>query len=279
MLRTKNKHTLPDFFLVCKKMDFFFSRGGGDYLFCEDFYTFPMYLVINPSDIFFLTGVRIHEVGEVMILYRSSDEVSSPLPTPFVQSKVPSPFSGGRLPERKSIVLCDPRTSGLFDPEKYTIVDQREQWKEILSTYKDLATDADFLTQSLREKIELYGPRLTMSKSPITEQRVIKNAHEIELLRTSQQMNLEVFEKIVPLIVPGMTEEQVARKIQILQLELGASGPSFPPIVAFGEHTAIPHHSPTERVLENDEPILIDMGLVYQGYCSDMTRCIQIGKN
>ena len=50
-----------------------------------------------------------------------------------------------------------------------------------------------------------------------------------------------------------MTEREVARKIQIIQLEQGATGPSFPPIVAFGEHSAIPHHSPTERALKPGE--------------------------
>ncbi len=73
-----------------------------------------------------------------------------------------------------------------------------------------------------------------------------------------------------------MTEEEIARKIQILQLKLGADGPSFPPIVAFGENTAIPHHSPTERKLERDDAVLIDMGLIWKGYCSDMTRCLQV---
>jgi len=61
-----------------------------------------------------------------------------------------------------------------------------------------------------------------------------------------------------------VTEAEIARKIQILQLELGASGPSFPPIVAFGEHSAIPHHEVTDRKLQSGDPVLLDMGLVYR---------------
>lgn len=71
-----------------------------------------------------------------------------------------------------------------------------------------------------------------------------------------------------------MTEEAIAGRIQILQLELGATGPSFPPIVAFGENSAIPHHSPTERKLQSADIVLIDMGLIWKGYCSDMTRMV-----
>lgn len=70
-----------------------------------------------------------------------------------------------------------------------------------------------------------------------------------------------------------MTEEAIARRIQILQLELGATGPSFPSIVAFGEKSAIPHHSPTERKLQSADVGLdrygIDLEGVLFGYDSD----------
>ena len=72
-----------------------------------------------------------------------------------------------------------------------------------------------------------------MQASPITEQRIIKTPEEIKKLRASQDINRAVFEAIQPYLQVGVTEEAVARRIQILQLELGASGPSFPPIVAF----------------------------------------------
>lgn len=98
-----------------------------------------------------------------------------------------------------------------------------------------------------------------MEKSPVTKERILKKPYEIEILRTSQAINKKVYEMILPFLAPGVTEEAIARKIQILQLELGASGPSFPPIVAFGEHSAIPHHSPTSRKLHPDDSILLDM--------------------
>ncbi len=72
-----------------------------------------------------------------------------------------------------------------------------------------------------------------MQPSPITEQRMIKTPEEIEKLRESQRINKAVFDAIQPFLQIGVTEEAIARRIQILQLEFGASGPSFPPIVAF----------------------------------------------
>lgn len=210
-------------------------------------YTLFMHLIINPSDIYYLTWVRSHDPGEILIIYDKND---------------------------KSTVLCDLRTSALFDTEKYQICDQRSEWGDIFARYAVLDTDPDFLTQTLREKIEGYGVRLSSVKSAITRKRVIKTQTEIELLQTSQKLNKSVYERILPFLIPGVTEEEIARKIQILQLELWASGPSFPPIVAFWENSAVPHHSPTERKLHPEDIILLDMWLIFSGYCSDMTRMV-----
>jgi|GEM_PF-2986906 len=59
-----------------------------------------------------------------------------------------------------------------------------------------------------------------MQKSPITEKRTIKTSPEIEFLQVSQSMNKKVYEMILPFLVPGVSEEEIALKIQILQLEL-----------------------------------------------------------
>jgi len=210
-------------------------------------YTLFMHLIINPTDIYYLTWVRSHDPGEILIIYDENNQ---------------------------STILCDLRTSALFDRENYQICDQRSEWGDIFARYAVLDTDPDFLTQTLREKIEAYGVRLSSVNSPITRKRVIKTQTEIELIQTSQKLNKSVYERILPFLVPGVTENEIARKIQILQLELWASGPSFPPIVAFWENSAVPHHSPTERKLIPTDIILIDMWLIYSWYCSDMTRMV-----
>lgn len=117
-------------------------------------------------------------------------------------------------------ILCDLRTSALFDAEKFQICDQRDQWRDIFAHYPELHTDPDFLTQTLREKIELYGVRFSPVKSPITSKRLIKTAAETECIKISQELNKDVYERILPFLVPGVTESEIARKIQILQLEL-----------------------------------------------------------
>ena len=74
-----------------------------------------------------------------------------------------------------------------------------------------------------------------------------------------------------------MTEKQIALEIEMYFKTHGADGVSFDPIVAIGENSSIPHWIPGDRKVEMADPILIDMGCKYEGYCSDMTRTIFMG--
>ena len=76
----------------------------------------------------------------------------------------------------------------------------------------------------------------------------------------------------------GVTEWELAWAIEKYGREHGASAVSFEPIVAFGEHTAVPHHSPTDRALTTETAILIDWGFIVDGVCSDCTRCFWWGE-
>ena len=60
--------------------------------------------------------------------------------------------------------------------------------------------------------------------------------------------------------------------------ELGAEDPSFPAIVAAGENSALPHHDSSDREVKKDELLLIDMGAIVNGYCSDCTRTVATGE-
>jgi Xaa-Pro aminopeptidase len=83
---------------------------------------------------------------------------------------------------------------------------------------------------------------------------------------------------VAPTIRPGMTERQIAWEIEKAMHELGAEGPSFQTMVAAGPNGAQPHAIVSDRPLQAGEPIVIDMGALYGGYCSDMTRTICLGE-
>ena len=75
----------------------------------------------------------------------------------------------------------------------------------------------------------------------------------------------------------GMTEKEITFEIEMFFRKNGADGLAFDPIVAIGENSAKPHWKPGDKKVEMADPILIDMGCKYNGYCSDMTRTIFAG--
>lgn len=112
----------------------------------------------------------------------------------------------------------------------------------------------------------------------IEQQRLIKTEEELVAIRKSVAFNEAVFQEVFPTLRPGQTERQVALKIERLMQDKGAEGPCFATIVAGGPNSALPHAVPSERPLREGEPIIIDMGTRLQGYCSDMTRTIVLGR-
>lgn len=108
--------------------------------------------------------------------------------------------------------------------------------------------------------------------------RSIKDEHEIDLMRQASQINDMVMAKVPSLLKIGVSETEVALKIVAMFKEV-SDGISFKPIIAFGDHASDPHAVPSERCLKEGEAIVVDMGCVYQGYCSDMTRTFFVGHN
>jgi Xaa-Pro aminopeptidase len=75
----------------------------------------------------------------------------------------------------------------------------------------------------------------------------------------------------------GLTEKEIAGRIEEAMRQAGFSRPAFDTIVASGPNSALPHASPTDRVLETGDPTVLDFGGVYSGYCVDLTRTVQLG--
>jgi Xaa-Pro aminopeptidase len=108
--------------------------------------------------------------------------------------------------------------------------------------------------------------------------RMIKSPAEIDLIRRSVQTNSRAFEQAVARLRPGMTESALAAEIEYRMRRLGAEKPAFETIVASGLRTALPHAQPTSAEIGPGSLVLVDMGAQQDGYCSDMTRMLFLGK-
>ncbi len=117
---------------------------------------------------------------------------------------------------------------------------------------------------------------LVETENIIEKQRAIKDDEEIKNIMTACEITDECFSYILKHIKPGMTEKQIAREIEEFYNKK-SDGLSFDTIVASGENSSKPHAIPTDRVIQKQDIITIDMGCKYKGYCSDMTRTIFVG--
>ncbi len=117
-----------------------------------------------------------------------------------------------------------------------------------------------------------------VAKKDIFEQvRMIKDIEEIKLIKKALKIALDTFEYVKPQIRAGVTERDIANEIEYHMKKLGASGPSFDTIVASGKRSSLPHGVATGKVIEEGDTVVIDMGAVYNGYCSDITRTVFVG--
>jgi len=145
-----------------------------------------------------------------------------------------------------------------------------------------LGFESQYTLHSFAEKLSALGRKIGVEMSPTTDLveafRVIKDEGEMERLRAAVALNEKVFEEVYPSMACGRTETEIARQLESTMLRLGAQSPSFSTIVATGPNSALPHAVPGSRAIEANQPVMIDMGLILDGYCSDMTRTFVVGE-
>jgi Xaa-Pro aminopeptidase len=113
----------------------------------------------------------------------------------------------------------------------------------------------------------------------IVEQlRSIKEPEELMLITKAVEAADAAFEQAKAIIRPGITEKDIAWEIESILRQKGSEGVAFEIIVASGPNSALPHARPTEKAICSGEPVLIDMGARINGYCSDLSRTLFLGR-
>ena len=115
-------------------------------------------------------------------------------------------------------------------------------------------------------------------KSTVEAIRMVKDEGEIEAIRRSVALTDAAFAHLLKVIRPGMTELEAAWEIEAYMRTHGASKTSFDLIVAVGPNGALPHARAGDLIVQPGEPVVVDIGCVLEGYCSDMTRTFCLGQ-
>jgi Xaa-Pro aminopeptidase len=112
----------------------------------------------------------------------------------------------------------------------------------------------------------------------VEELALRKDDSEVALITMAIRVTEQVFQRVLPLLRPGVRELEIAAEISYLHRRLGAEGDAFEPIVASGERGALPHARPTRRKLRKGDLVTLDFGCTVAGYCADLTRTVAIGR-
>ena len=132
------------------------------------------------------------------------------------------------------------------------------------------------------EEMALYESKLNVNTfigmhAQISGFRAVKEDWELENMRKAQAITDKAFSEMCTRIKPGMTEKELQAELIYCLYKNGGEGLSFDPIVVSGPNTSLPHGVATDRVIQAGDFVTMDFGVLYNGYCSDMTRTVAVG--
>ena len=141
-----------------------------------------------------------------------------------------------------------------------------------------LGYEENYLTVS---ELQGYEKNVNAKLIPMNEKingfRAVKEDWELALMKKAQEITDAAFTEVLTKIHAGMTELQLQAELIYCLYKNGAHGLSFDPIVVSGPNTSLPHGVAGERVIREGDFVTMDFGVLYKGYCSDMTRTVAVG--
>ena len=122
------------------------------------------------------------------------------------------------------------------------------------------------------------GTALIPAQELIGSLRAAKTEEELVSMRKAQAISEAALEELLHILKPGMTEREAAAELVYRMLRHGGEGNSFDPIVVTGAKTSMPHGVPGDELIREGDFVTMDFGCLKDGYCSDMTRTVAIGR-
>lgn len=141
-----------------------------------------------------------------------------------------------------------------------------------------LGFDSENTTYKRHQELQKYSTALIPLDNPIKFLRMIKDQFEIQTLREAAILGSQGFDFVCSLLREGIKENEVAAELEIFWIRRGSKSLAFDPIIAFGPNSSMPHYRAGNNVLRKGMPVLIDIGVNYRHYHSDMTRVVFYGE-
>ncbi len=215
-------------------------------------------VVTHPPSWYYLTGFT----GEAGVLISNSSGATLITDGRFT-TQVREETTSVRLIEQKGSLL---ESTGRFLREKRT---RRAGFEPSQTSVAQL---------SLLRKAAGSGTKWIPAPGLVGSLRARKEPSELARMRQAAILAGDVLSNAIPLLKPGVMENEIAAEIEYQMRRRGASGPAFETIVAFGERSALPHARPTAKRLKKNELVVLDLGAILAHYCSDITRTVHVGR-
>lgn len=220
-------------------------------------------IINDPKTIEYFVGFESDPMERILLLFISKDQ--SLLFAPSLEA------------EDAKAVVSIPVVSYEDGQNPWEIINQ-----EVFSQFSTINTlGIDYSTLTV-DKLTALKNTLDQSdfvniQNLVNQQKLIKSFEEKQALMASGQVADKALQIGIDALEVGISEQEVVAKIEYEMKKLGVTDMSFPTMVLFGDHAGSPHGNPGDRKLQENEFVLFDLGVVYKGYASDMTRTVYFG--
>ena len=221
-------------------------------------------MITAPSNVFYYTGFNSEPHERFMALVIDMRKKETILFVPL-------------LDESAAVLASDiQRIVPISDAEEPFEVVSNTLGTDIASFGVEMKALSLFRYNSLKG----FYPEASVSniEDAVNVQRIKKSTYEIEVAQQAIDIIEKVLAEGIKTVKVGMSENELTAELEFLMRKFGADGPSFSTIVLSGTKSALPHGSPGARTFEKGDFLLIDMGVIKDGYCSDITRTFVIGE-
>lgn len=223
-------------------------------------------LVENPIDLLYLTGMEL-STGQLLVSTKSARLIVDGRYYEVCKTRCPLPTVLFKKEALGMLLQAKP----FEEVVKLAFDGEATSYGRVLE-YRSLVRAVH--TQSSKKR----NLKLVPLTHPIKELRAIKDADEILVLKKVAQLGSKGYDFICTQLKPGITELEAAAELEIFWKRHGSQGLAFESIIAFGTHGSMPHYRPGKVKLKKGDPILIDIGVKWGHYHSDMTRTVFFGK-
>lgn len=172
----------------------------------------------------------------------------------------------------------------IIQAKNFTLVEQTEGlYKKIvdeikISGCKKIGFEGLVMTVAHHSYLKKELAEVEFKSVELDTLRQVKDAAEIENIRKACKIADDAFTKILEVIKPGIREIDIAAELEYFMRKLGSEKPAFTTIVASGWRGSLPHGTATDKKICAGELVTMDFGAIYNGYCSDITRTICVGR-